>query len=62
MLSTFRPFAFLTANLTSGIVAIVAIVLIIVLAYQSSAACSRLQPDEEDAEDLIVRHGPVSVM
>ena len=62
MLSTFRPFAFLTANLTSGIVAIVAIVLIIVLAYQSSAACSRLQPDEEDAEDPIVRHGPVSVI
>ena len=62
MLSTSRPFAFLTSNLTSGIVAIVAIVLIIVLAYQSSAACSRLQPDEEDAEDPIVRHGPVSVI
>ena len=60
MLSTFRPFAFLTANLTSGIVAIVAIVLIIVLAYRFSAACLRLQPDEEDAEDQIVRHGPVS--
>ena len=60
MLSTFRPFAFLTANLTSGIVAIVAIVLIIVLAFRFFAACSRLQPDEEDAEDPIVRHGPVS--
>ena len=62
MFSTFRLVAFLTSNLTSGIVAIVAIVLIIVLAYQSSAACSRLQPDEEDAEDPIVRHGPVSVI
>ena len=60
MLFTFRPFAFLTSNLTSGIVAIVAIVLIIVLAYRFSAACLRLQPDEEDAEDPIVPHGPVS--
>ena len=60
MLSTSRPFAFLTSNLTSGIVAIVAIVLIIVLAYRFSTSCSRLQPDEEDAEDPIVRHGPVS--
>ena len=62
MLPTLGFSSLLTSNLTSGIVAIVAIVLIIVLAYQSSAACSRLQPDEEDAEDLIVRHGPVSVM
>ena len=60
MLSTARLFVFLTSNLTSGIVAIVAMVLIIVLAYRFSAACSRLQPDEEDAEDPIVRHGPVS--
>ena len=62
MLSTSRPFAFLTSNLTSGIVAIVAIVLIIVLAYRFSAACSQLQPGEEDAEDPIVRHGLVSVI
>ena len=60
MLPTLGFSSLLTSNLTSGIVAIVAIVLIIVLAYRFSAACLRLQPDEEDAEDPIVRHGPVS--
>ena len=61
MLSTSRPFAFLTSNLISGMVAIVVIVLIIVLAYRFSTSCSQLQPDEEGAEDPIVRHGPVSI-
>ena len=62
MLFASRPFAFLTSNLTSGMVAIVVIVLIIVLAYRFSTACLRLKPGEEDAEDPIVRHGPVSVI
>ena len=62
MFSTFRLVAFLTSSLTSGMVAIVAVVLIIVLAYRFSAACSQLQPGEEDAEDPIVRHGLVSVI
>ena len=57
MFSTFRLVAFLTSSLTSGMVAIVAVVLIIVLAYRFSAACSRLQPGEEDAEDPIVAMG-----